>query len=191
MSENLHYWQYFTALEEDFSQTIRFVELAEPNLSTYSVEFARIILSAGSEIDVLAKVLANRYGLTVFPQNIDGYRKAIMNRFPEFIWLKIMVPRFGIDRLPWRDWHDDKNPEWWRAYNDIKHERNANFPQANLGNALNCISGLFTLVCYLCQHELRSNRAVPWPRLLSIDPAYNSRLSTDLRPGYTLPDFRD
>lgn len=189
-TSNLHYWQYFVTLESDLAKATRYVEITESNMPTYSVEFARLILSVGSEIDVLAKVLCDQNQLPVSPQNINGYRKAITGRFPRFIELQVRVPRYGLELLPWLDWRDEENPEWWRAYNDIKHERNINFHKANLKNALHSMAGLFVLVCYICHQELRVDKAGPWPELLSLDPSLSSRIRGDLRPGHVLPDFR-
>jgi hypothetical protein len=186
----LHYWQYFVALESDLAKASRFVEISDDNMETYSVEFARLILCAGSEVDVLAKVLADQHGLIIMPSNIDGYREVITAKFQGFAFLSVRIPRYGRELTPWREWHEGKNPAWWRAYNDIKHERNVNFKQATLSNALNAVAGAFVLVCYICQKELCGNLAKPWPQLLSLDPQLNSRIRTDFRGGYVLPDFR-
>ena len=86
---NLRYWQYFIAVEEDLARTTRFVEPVEANLATFSVEFARILLAAGSEVDVLAKVLCEREGLTLKPSNIDGYRKALVPHYPGLTTLEV------------------------------------------------------------------------------------------------------
>jgi hypothetical protein len=187
----LHYWQYFIALESDLAETSRFVEIADDNMSTYSIEFARIILSAGSEVDVLAKVLSEQHGLGLKkPVNIDEYRKKITGKFPGFVSLSIRMPRYERELTPWRDWSNDVNPTWWSAYSAIKHERNINFKKATLANALNTVAGVFTLVCYVCQRELNGNIAEPWPKLLSLDPGLNSRIRSNLRPGWVLPDFK-
>jgi len=45
------HWQYFIAIESDLENTARYVEVAEDNFGTYSVEYSRILLSASSEID--------------------------------------------------------------------------------------------------------------------------------------------
>lgn len=188
---NLHYWQYFVALEADLDRTTRYVEFTKENFQTFSVEFARLLLAAGSEVDVLAKVLCEAHSLEIAPKNIDGYRKALVARFRELPWLHIHVPRYGFHLLPWREWHDGTNPAWWRAYNDVKHERGKKFPAATLHNALSAVAGLFTLVCYIYHTELRANTAEPWPRLLTLDPQLSYRKRSDLRPGYVLPDFCD
>lgn len=88
----LHYWQYFVALEADLAATARFVEPTPANMACYSVEFARILLTAGSEVDVLCKVLCQEHQLPVRPVNIDGYRAAITARFPNFTKLEIRGP---------------------------------------------------------------------------------------------------
>lgn len=188
-AENLRYWQFFIALESDFATTARFVEIADANMQAFSLEYARVILSAGSEIDVLSKVLCQRYDLAVSPKNIDGYRKAITDKFPEFVALEIRLPRYSMSIRPWAEWSSGENPPWWRAYNDIKHERNLNFPQASLHNAVHGVAGLFALVCYCCRVELWSRTAQPWPQLFSLDPALSGVESSDLRTGYKIPGF--
>jgi hypothetical protein len=187
--ERLHYWQYFVALEADLAATARYVEPAWANMPCYSVEFARVFLAAGSEVDVLCKVLCQEHQFTIRPVNIDGYRTAITARFPNFTKLDIRVPRYGLVRLPWQQWDQNRNPNWWRSYNDVKHERHSHFASANLKNALDAVAGLFVLVSYICEKELRARTAQPWPQMLTLDPALSSDISTNLRPGHILPDF--
>lgn len=185
----LHYWQYFIALEADLAATARFVEPVRPNMLCYSLEFARIILSAGSEIDVLCKVLCQQHEMTPKPANIEGYRLAIMERFLFFTKLEIQIPRYNLVRLPWQDWEHGKTPSWWNSYNEVKHERHAHFARATMENALDAMAGLFVLVSYVCQEELRARTAQPWPRMLTLDPSLSSDIRTNLRPGHILPDF--
>ena len=186
---NKHYWHYFLAIEDDFVKALRYVDLDDANMDTFSIEFARIILAVGSEIDVLAKVLCKEHSLSIMPENIEGYRKAITAKFNGFVELEVMILRAERSVKPWESWCEDKSPSWWKAHNDVKHERNVNFKQATLKNTLEAMAGLFVLVCYVCQKELRSN-AVLLPQLLSLDPQLSSRISNDLRPGFTLPDFK-
>lgn len=169
--------------------TARFVEPTSANMACYSVEFARILLAAGSEVDVLCKVLCQQHRLPVRPVNIDGYRAAITARFPGFTELQIRVPRYGLVRLPWQQWDQNGNPSWWRSYNNVKHERSDHFTSANLGNALDAVAGLFVLVSYLCEEELRARTAQPWPQMLTLDPSLSSYIRTNAKPGHVLPDF--
>jgi hypothetical protein len=188
-TRNIHYWQYFVALEADLAATERFVEPAPANMGCYSVEFARILLSAGAEIDVLCKVLCREHQLTLDPANIDGYCKAITKRFPGFTKLDILVPCYRLALLPWKQWEQGVNPDWWRSHNKVKHERHSHFASANLRNALDAVAGLFVLASYVCHQELRARTAQPWPRMLDLDPALSSYISRFVMPGHVLPDF--
>lgn len=187
---NLHYWQYFLALESDLAKTFRFVEPTQSNFTCHSIEFSRILLAAGSEIDVLCKVLCEIHSMAFSNENMDCYRKVISTHFHGFTKLEILLPRHGLRRLPWKAWEENKNPEWWKAYNKVKHERNKNFTKANFENTLDSMAALFVLVSYICERELRERRATPWPQMLTLDPQLSSDIRTNLRPGHVIPDFK-
>ena len=46
-----NYWRYYLLLEDKFLQTLHYVELTEDNFFTYSIEYAYLIQSIGSELD--------------------------------------------------------------------------------------------------------------------------------------------
>ncbi len=52
---SFHYWQYFLAIEASLNKTIQYVELTSNNYKTYSIEFARILLS--STLSIFASLL--------------------------------------------------------------------------------------------------------------------------------------
>jgi hypothetical protein len=177
-------------MESDLAYTTRFIEPCQENMSCHSIEFARLLLSAGSEIDVLCKVLCDKHGLTPSSETIDCYRKVIVPRFPGFTKLVIQIPRYKLSNLyPWKAWESDKTPDWWHSYNKVKHERNKNFQEANLKNVLDAMAGLFVLVCYMSHEELRNKTAKPWPQILTLDPSLSPYINSDKRAGYILPDF--
>lgn len=45
---NLKYWMFYMQLENDFSKTFNYVEFADDNLSAYSKEYAKQLISIGS-----------------------------------------------------------------------------------------------------------------------------------------------
>jgi hypothetical protein len=98
------YWQYFLALEVDLYATTRYVEPARRNFETYSIEFARILLSAGAEVDVVAQVFCRRVDASSTASNIQHYREQILSAFPRFPTMRVVVPRFALLLEPWRDW---------------------------------------------------------------------------------------
>ena len=57
MNKSHPHWQYFIAIESDLERTGRYVEIAPANFKTYSIEFARILQSASSEVDVVSKLV--------------------------------------------------------------------------------------------------------------------------------------
>ena len=190
MSSALTYWQFFIAIESDLEATTRFVEPVTANFGTHSVAFAQLILGAGSEIDVISKLLCDAIDPTKKANNINDYRQLIHPSFPRYHALEVQIPRYSLAVTPWSEWNNGRNPEWWQAYNGIKHERHNNYALANLKNAIDAVAGLFVAVLYLYHNELQANQLQPWSKMLSLDPAWNSRIRNDLRPGYILPDFQ-
>ena len=65
------YWQHFLALEADFAATSRYVELSQKNFATFSIEYAKLLLAIGSEVDVLCKIMCEKIDSTVKPDNIN------------------------------------------------------------------------------------------------------------------------
>ena len=67
------YWEYFLAIEDDLLQTSRYVEFTESNFHVHSIEFARLLLISGSEVDVIAKELCKLLSSSL-AQAEDGWR---------------------------------------------------------------------------------------------------------------------
>jgi len=178
------HWRYFLTLEQDFERTTRFVEPVAANFSTFSIEFARLLLATCSEIDVVAKVFCQAFNATPMPSKIDGYRVAISSQFPQFHTLKVELPRFAIDFQPWLSWGSGTNPSWWTDHNKVKHERHEHFARARLEASLHALGGLYALLLYLYREDLYKLRLAE-TKLFEISPA-PSRI---VAGGYRLPDF--
>jgi len=158
-------WHYFLSLERDFERTIDFVELDGANSSTYSNEFAKLLLLIGSEVDVTAKALCRDLNPSSKATNILEYQKEICGVFQGMHAIEIEISRFNIRAEPWNSWGDTPptSPPWWKAYNDVKHSRDANFPEANQSNVLHSLCGLLSLHLYLHRSV---GHLQPYPRLL-------------------------
>ncbi len=165
ITSNAH-WNYFLALDEDVVNLSRYLELNEQNFACYSLELARILFAASSEIDVIAKRICLEITPNLKCDNIDKYRKQIIPKYPQIGQTIIEIPRYGLMLNPWKAWADDANPDWWRAYNDVKHERHIYFNHANLRNALNAVAGLFVLLLYFYPNEANDGLLSPDPKLL-------------------------
>lgn len=84
--------------------------------------------------------------------------------FPGMHAVKIGVPRYSLTLEPWSSWGatPPESPQWWKDYNSVKHERNANFANANLENVLNSFAGLLILELYYYRSE---DDLQPYPKL--------------------------
>jgi hypothetical protein len=167
-----HEWEYFLAMEADLERCSRFVEFSTKNYSTYSIEFARLLLSAGSEIDVLAKVVCDLIAPGNTADRIDHYRGYVTGDNPKFAGVEVIIPRFQLSFHPWQEWASGRNPPWWRAYNGVKHERNVNFEQANLENVLSAFAGYYQMLLFLLfkKQPVQTYDMDRMPRLFQLVP---------------------
>lgn len=179
------YWQHFLALEADFAATSRYVEFSSQNFTTYSIEYAKLLLAVSSEIDVLCKVICEKLDSGAKRKNIDDYR-ACLTAHSQIASEEVLIRRYNLSFKPWTDWASGKNPSWWGSYNNVKHQRDAHFPEANLENCANAISALFAIVLYCHKAEKSMDGLEPCPILLGRDqePGHLLRES-----GYSVPAF--
>lgn len=106
------HWNYFLALEEDVARLSRYLELTAENFDAFSLELARVLFSASSEVDVVSKQLCRKLNVESKADNIDKYRAEILYRFPQLPSSVVELPRFSLTFRPWDAWGQDKNPLW-------------------------------------------------------------------------------
>jgi hypothetical protein len=184
------HWNYFLALDRDLESVSRYVEFAPPNFEVYSLELAHLLFAAASEVDVVAKLICEQIGSSTGRYNIDRYREVLLPAIPSLPTTRVTVPRYGLTFHPWENWASETNPDWWRAYNNVKHERNAFFQQANLKNALNALGALSILNFHYYACELRTaaetdrsrrdvtRQLLPTASLVRFDEAWYDTLMT-------------
>jgi len=153
-----HHWNYFLAIEKDLENLSRYIEFASENLGTFSIELTHILLSASSEVDVIMKQLCSLISPTQATNNINEYKNIIQMHIPTFINEEIYIDRFGLSYKPWDNWRGAHNPDWWRSYNKVKHQRNSYFNEANLQNTINAVGALHLTVVYYYKYAF-SNEA--------------------------------
>lgn len=143
-----HHWNYFLAIEKDLENLSRYIEFANDNLGTYSIELTHILLSASSEVDVIMKQLCLIIDPEQTTNNINDYKNVVKSHLETFINEEICINRFGLFYRPWENWNGPQNPDWWKSYNNVKHERNNHFNEANLQNTINAVGALLLTVVY-------------------------------------------
>lgn len=164
------YFAYYKALENDFLATERFVTIAADNFGTYSIEFIKLLQTTCSEVESVAKYLCSLLDPTKKCANINACCKIIIDSNNLFPRATTTIPQLDdMIVTPWFGWSyttiTDKNgkqrinadnPEWWKKYNKVKHNRNEvdkstkqpNYKYANQGNVLNAIAALYILNSY-------------------------------------------
>jgi len=148
-SGSLLHWNYFLALEADLERLARFIEFVEQNFRTFSVEIARLLQSACSEVDALAHELCVHFDPNTKAEAIDQYRCVLRKGIPELESTTVQVPRYGLSLTPWTNWQSDYTPNWWSDHNKVKHHRSEYFDRANVENLLNASAGLLLMtVCF-------------------------------------------
>ena len=117
--------------------------------------------------------------------NMDDFRSCIAPRCA-IADEEVLVRRYELSFLPWKEWRDDANPAWWTGYNKVKHDRDEHYRRASLKNALYALGGLFVLVLYVHKAERREESLEPMPRILGREKEPGALL---LEQGYEVPNF--
>ena len=165
------YWNYYLELEEQFISTKKFVEFDSSNSTAYSLEYLKLFQAVCSEIDVVAKMLAEEYDASfvkVENKNIQKWGYYLQSAYP-YLETASVIFHAEYTILPWKNWkyetYLDKRkslryrlvqgkatPFWWTAYNKVKHERTshstdgkANYTRANQKNLIYALAALFIL----------------------------------------------
>ena len=165
--ETLVHWNFFLSIEEDLERLSRFVDFSG-NDDTYSIEIARLFLSACAETDVVLKQLCKAINENSTASGINAYFEQITEVFPSFKEFTVTMPRLGLTMTPWIDWAHEHPPFWWQHHNKVKHHRHNNFDKANLKNCINAVAALYISVLYLYQHQAESGDLSQLSRLFNV-----------------------
>lgn len=158
------HWNYFLALEEDVRQLARWIEFSPANEGVYSIEIARLLMTAAAEADVIAKALCARISPGTGAASINAYQSVLCAAAPIIVTSTASMPRYGMAFQPWSNWATAKTPPaWWTGNNKVKHHRATHFQEANLKNLLNACAGLLILLLIL--HSADGDYLFPAPSI--------------------------
>lgn len=154
-------WRFqYVAIEEELEQSFRFVHPTDDNLNTYSIKYAEIIRSAANAFEILARELYARFYNDTDALNIYNYlalnvhlqfahhtiiHLAALGTFPTH---PEMVQPFA-KLIPWDKAsavNQNHVPEWWTAYNNVKHSNAGLRTNATFANAVAAVGALFILI---------------------------------------------
>lgn len=155
------YWRYYLLLEKKFIDTLNYVELAEENFSTYSVEYAHQLLTIGSELDTFFKIYCG-FNLND-RKNIMDYTRYIMSDYPQIPNQVVEIYDTEITLTPYEEWsqwsiQSGNLLSWWDAYNLIKHNRQENITKASMGNVVTALAALHLIEMKYLQVITKENK---------------------------------
>lgn len=176
-----NYINHYLLLEKDFQATAEYVSIADDNYNTYSTSYLKLLLTIGSEIDVMLEFLAKLYEPDTKERGF-GCSKVLLKNEPNIRALEFELRNEGILIHPW---DCTRYPEWWTAYNEIKHNRYESATQfdpsrkyyqyANLRNVINALAALLSLELYAYRIiALSNNEPLFVPNIRSIFTVKNS-----------------
>lgn len=138
------YLRQYCLIEKDFANTMDYVSISPNNYATFSPAYLKILLSIGSEIDVLKDFVC---------KSLNTDMKHFNQVQPDFHSVAVEVRSENMLLTPWDC--GTPFPTWWTAYNEVKHNRNESatkfdpskkyFEYANLENVLSALAGLYAL----------------------------------------------
>lgn len=130
------------------SDVVEVLPYSDEHLDVWSPHLVTVLLEACSQLDSLWKAKFRQAGSRSKDQsNIHDY----FDRFGSDVahrWL-VFWGEHGVRVQPFSPWADAatyKPLDWWKAYNDVKHDRLANRRQAKLRHAVDAVAGLFVAI---------------------------------------------
>ncbi|MBO5477777.1 MAG: hypothetical protein J6A15_08510 [Clostridia bacterium] len=170
----LKVWNYYIILENRFINTFQYVEPNSSNNNTYSKEYNNLLLSIGSEIDIVAKELCKviesktskeveKYKITDYKRIISSYNNFVQERCNNIITIETITP--------WDDWNSIDSPFWWKNYNHLKHDRlqDSYFKLGNYNNVKYALSALYIICRVLYKSYNFSKEPTPKSNLFKMD----------------------
>ena len=134
------HWEKFKILEADLTTVSRYIKICEDNLKTHSFELSALILRACTDVEIIRKRMTEK--------NDNGRAAArLFELYPDIRDAEVFLPLWSLTFAPWKSLPDSK-PDWWKAYEDIKHDNSTSTRAGNLEYFLKSLSGLYILLLY-------------------------------------------
>jgi len=154
----------YQAIVNRMIQTFDYVTPSNDNKLTYSYVYSSILRDTGSVIDSVVSELITKTN-SPFQKNIYGYLKFLESHDPELTKRSLLFTSNMKTLIPFRRGNNEI-PNWWNAYNDVKHNETRNFHQGNLENAFTSIAALAILarsVCHMYPARIFTNIGIVYP----------------------------
>lgn len=152
-------WNYYLYLEEDFIKLTRYISIHSNNYKTFSDEIHKQLLSVAMEFEninkEINKELGNKlkdmcniteFGDWLFDSKIDSKNIIIEIKFSKE---NLILNPFKKEKFNEKNGKETEQMPWWRAYNQIKHDRYKKYIDVNFEHLLNALAALLYCEMYL------------------------------------------
>jgi hypothetical protein len=148
--EPQHYVRAFELIQKDLLEIFDYVEPSDTNLSCYSYRIHALHMRTCIEVEANCKAILeeNEYSKEG-DLNMTDYKK--LEHTHHLSAYEVIVPNWDGKRKsrmkPFESWRGTaKSLDWYQAYNEAKHDRQAKFAHANLESLLEAVCGLVALL---------------------------------------------
>lgn len=154
MAHNAYaYLASFEILCSDFRRLTEYVEPTDANLKTFSHRLYELLLRACTDFESVCKeeLVATGYARAQADMNINDYKTLEGKLQLEQLHVGVLIWRPAPAYLrPFAGWSTASPPlAWYKAYNNVKHNRNLHFVEANLDQVRHSLAGLFAILAEL------------------------------------------
>lgn len=175
-------WHYYSVVEKDLENTSQYVE-PRGQENVYSLEFAKILILACTEVESLFKMLCSEITDSSVSADMASYKGIILGKYPRIVDATVSVSRLGATIRPFGAWSSGKLA-WWDAYQKVKHDRGNCFSEATYMNAVYAVAAMHILLLYLSKMITGSQSGSTGYLQTQYSPQFLC-----VRPPKELPDF--
>lgn len=142
------YVRAFKVILKDLRELFDYVEPSAINLQCYSYRIHALLLRACVEVEANCKAILKENGYKKSGRwDINDYKK--INTTHCLSSYEVKVPYWngtGDIRSPFSGWSDGGSLAWYKAYNETKHDRHAEFEKATFEHLLDACCGVQVLL---------------------------------------------
>jgi len=142
----------FQILENDLVDYLKYISidyyLGDERKKIFSPKLSELLIRIGSQIDIFFRNwdIVQSQNLAVSIKDLRFANYKAINRNINLNDEILIISATNEILYPFEDWNK-KDPSWWTAYNNVKHNGFDYKEQGNLFNVIESLSALFLLNC--------------------------------------------
>ena len=143
----LRYIRAARIIEADIKKLFEYVDPSEGNLNAFSFKILELLSRTCFEVEANLKGILRANGCNKTNLSMTDYCRVEQSHFLSFYTVAFMEwtgrPK---EFVPFEAWKNGGKLDWYRDYNDVKHDSRQNFDKANFGNLCKSFTGLVALL---------------------------------------------